>query len=348
MSRNVKKGLALFWILVSLLLLAFPLEVSAEKAKITVRYKSGADDSDLTASCLYQDSWFLETASWKYSKMIARVLAVGAASTYGEAGASKRFLKDAGYGSLESRYTGMSSEGTEEDNDNASYTFGVKTVRHGLGRADIIGVLISGYSSSGYEWKSNFNLGLTRTHRGFSLAEKKVFKELTAYIEANRKKGRTFRIWISGHSRGGAVANLLARDLNLVYGASKVFCYTFAPPAVKRMSSLQAKSVRNIFNLINRCDLVPYVPTRSMGYRRYGVTVPFIKSTYRSGKRGELQALQVSERKTFMTLLESMLGKTTLSEGISDSVYQMVAGVIGDSRVRNAHTMEAYLSFVMD
>lgn len=346
MSGKLKKNLVLFMALTVLCLAAFPLEAAAGTKEVSVRYISRADGSDQTVSCLYRDSWFLETKSFQYAKKIVQVCAAGAASTYGKEGAARDFLESLGYRAFKSRYTGRSSEGTEEDNDNATYAFGVKTVRDGLGKTDLFAVILSGYSSSGYEWKSNFNLGHTRTHRGFYLAEQKVLQELKEYIKDHRKKGHAFRIWVTGHSRGGALANLLSHDLNLLYGSRKVLCYTFASPAVRRMSALAAKGDRNIFNLVNRADLVPYIPPLSMGYRRYGVTVPFLRSLYRIGKR-EVTALQVSERISFLTLLERLVPENGASFSVSDSLPEMVSGVIGDSRVRYAHTMEAYLSYVM-
>ena len=99
---------------------------------------------------------------------------------------------------------------------------------------------------------------------------------LAAYLAQGgpAKAGETVKFFITGHSRGGAAANLLAArlaDSGLVK-KEDVFCYTFAAPAV----SVEAaeEGYENIFNIVNETDLVTQVPLSAWGYRRYGVDKP--------------------------------------------------------------------------
>lgn len=75
-------------------------------------------------------------------------------------------------------------------------------------------------------------------------------------------------IILSGHSRGAAVANLLAVLLNQVYDSSKIFAYTFACPQTLK-TSLNFTDF-NIFNFVNTSDIVPYLPLSFWGFKRAG------------------------------------------------------------------------------
>lgn len=84
-----------------------------------------------------------------------------------------------------------------------------------------------------------------------------------------------------GHSRGGAIANIVAAQaddelageaagsLGLAAGDA-VACYTFAAPATTLGGQAHAERYTNIYNVVNPSDIVPYLPLASWGYARYG------------------------------------------------------------------------------
>jgi len=78
---------------------------------------------------------------------------------------------------------------------------------------------------------------------------------------------------VTGHSRGAAVANLFAADLNqkaVSFGSTpeNIFCYAFATPN----NSTAVTKDRNIFNFCFTDDFVPRVPLVQWGYGKYGRT----------------------------------------------------------------------------
>ena len=72
---------------------------------------------------------------------------------------------------------------------------------------------------------------------------------------------------VTGHSRGAAVANILGALLTDRFGADNVYAYTFATPRTVRGD---IPDYLNIFNIINPCDLVTYLPLPQWGFVRFG------------------------------------------------------------------------------
>ena len=95
--------------------------------------------------------------------------------------------------------------------------------------------------SAGYkqEWAGNFTVGSGLIHEGFKAARDEDLRFVKQYIGAHGITGE-IKVWISGHSRGAAVANLLggffAGGGIAYFGESvsvtpeDVYCYTFATP----------------------------------------------------------------------------------------------------------------------
>ena len=119
------------------------------------------------------------------------------------------------------------------------------------------------------DWKSNLDLGLFSAlltsgwHRGFRTAARHVHEALIELYGDDREN--TVYV-ITGHSRGAAVANLLAMRLsNIHVPREHVYAYTFACPDVaNEMENAWNPDGRhgNIFNLACVSDPVSYIPGR--------------------------------------------------------------------------------------
>lgn len=122
-------------------------------------------------------------------------------------------------------------------------------------------------------------------HSGYFKASSEICRELNDWIADSRRRGAEVSVLVVGHSRGGAIANLVASELNdqaagtaphtageNAFGeVSSVYAYTFAAPATTVRADARGERYRNIFNIVNPSDIMPYVPLRTWGYERYGV-----------------------------------------------------------------------------
>ncbi len=159
-----------------------------------------------------------------------------------------------------------------------------------IGDSTLVAVAVR---SGGYgaEWASNLTLGSKGDHFGFNDASNKVYEYLADYVNSRNITGKV-KFWITGFSRGGATANILAAKLDntidshpkITYSKDDVYAYTFATPAgAVKSNNPHSKKYNNIFNIINFHDLVPLVAPSQTGWSfdRYGITkvLPFSEST---------------------------------------------------------------------
>ncbi|MCL2741840.1 MAG: lipase family protein, partial [Oscillospiraceae bacterium] len=161
--------------------------------------------------------------------------------------------------------------------DTVAYTFGHRAVTVGGAEMTLVAAVVRG-TSGNHEWLSNFDMGEGEgdDHRGFARAKDRVLDRLTEYMAANGLYGRDdVMVWVTGHSRGAAVANLLAAGLvggEGPVGKGKVFAYTFATPNVTQNPAAGgAAAYGYIHNLINAEDFIAYMPLAEWGFGRYGV-----------------------------------------------------------------------------
>ena len=119
------------------------------------------------------------------------------------------------------------------------------------------------------EWIGNMNVEGPdlRVHADFQTCADKVMDRHDEYVgEMGITPNEKTKVYICGHSRGGAVANLLADKLNEIYGIDSLYAYTFASPNCTK----DAKPWPNIINFCYKYDIVPFVPQG--GYTKHGVT----------------------------------------------------------------------------
>lgn len=127
---------------------------------------------------------------------------------------------------------------TEAKEDSAAVAVGHRSVEADGKTYTLLAVIPR---SAGYkqEWSGNFTVGSGLIHEGFKAARDEDLRFVKQYIAAHGITG-DLKVWISGHSRGAAVANLLGgffagggiayfgEDVSVT--PEDVYCYTFATP----------------------------------------------------------------------------------------------------------------------
>ena len=161
-------------------------------------------------------------------------------------------------------------------------------------------VLVALRGTTGNEWYSNFDprgkldkKNYTGSgHYYFEQAAQFVKNNLDSYLRrSNLTGGKNIEFIITGHSRGAAVANVLAAKLidssksgsSIYPTSSKIFTYTFASPNTTKSNTRANTIYTNIFNFVNPEDFVTKVLPGAWGYGRYGVTLTLPSKTNESG-----------------------------------------------------------------
>lgn len=172
---------------------------------------------------------------------------------------------------------------TYEDNDHVAYVIANKKVEYQGEVYNIYLLPVRGTPATS-EWYSNFNVGQGNDHEGFYTAAEEVIEHLEKFIDPAYDAEHTI-VWTMGHSRGAAVANVIAAKMTLekpYVSAANVFGYTYACPNVSQRADV---SLKNIYNFNNPGDPVTSIPLESWGFHRFGQTVLLPESDYVNFKR---------------------------------------------------------------
>jgi len=258
------------------------------------------NDYDVTnwTSFKWDDS-FVTNSCDVYSQNLAGPMAAIAASTYGfRLFMDVRSMMDLGFPpERQMRCYGkdLSYKDKKYGRDRVGYTIASRNAETTGDDFDIVIIAIRGTFGRD-EWISNFNLAnewgksddldpekMPMLHEGFSKATDSVMDALSDYVEKFEIDVSRARFLITGHSRGGSVANLLGKrldDLSEKPDSSSladikrenVYVYCFAPPnvTIRPNDELHLKKYNNIFSIINPEDLVPRMPFTAWDGRRFG------------------------------------------------------------------------------
>ncbi|MBD5154296.1 MAG: lipase family protein [Oscillibacter sp.] len=216
----------------------------------------------------WDDAWFTRDASDYRQDLALSSMALSGAA-YGREGKDvQEALKALGFEKIES----YNYQIFNETGDQVAYTFGLKTVKDRAGKSVRLAAVIVRGTGDYTEWASNLDVGTQADHEGFAKAAEELQKNLEKYLSKagiTEKARGQMKFLLTGHSRGAAVANLLAVRLVETAKKENVYAYTFATPAVS--TDAVREGYENIFNIINENDLVTQVPLAGWGYHRYGV-----------------------------------------------------------------------------
>ena len=245
---------------------------------ISVPYKSSYDKTDKTLSVTYRDGFFT-AENQKYDMDLSKVSLGLTMTTMKQKKSGSKYVWDDSNTKSFLKNTLKFDEGYKAYNQNKSltdtsdktaYAIAHKKVSIDGSPTTIVAVAVRSANYGG-EWYSNGQVSGgsdSKLHKGFSGAAAEISDSVKAYMKDNGISSDA-RIWITGFSRGGAVANLTGRMLvnRSAVKAENMYCYTFAAPLTTKKLS---RSQRGIFNTVNSFDMIPDVPMKSWGFGRYG------------------------------------------------------------------------------
>ena len=146
---------------------------------------------------------------------------------------------------------------------------GVLFSKKAVGDRTLVAVIIRG--TVGKEWYSNFDIGYGKEHAGFASCADFVLSKLSMYTVNYGIDTEDCAFLVTGYSRGGAVANLVAKRL-IDADTAPVYAYTFGAPNTTTLQN--SERYKGIYNLVRREDFFTRVPLMEWGYHRYGTDIP--------------------------------------------------------------------------
>jgi uncharacterized protein YegL len=209
---------------------------------------------------------FFEQSPTEYNNELALVCSALSASTGAYIGSSVGYesLLTLGFRNIESH--NFDSVDTEfEGSDGLVYTLGQQLVEINGEMRQLFILLMRGTSGAfliGKEWQSNFNFipDSDYCHSGFHAAALKAYGSLQEYVGAHNDETAENLFLVTGHSRGGATANLVGWEMtrNRFSSPAQTYVYTFATP--NTMLNMSISASMNIHNIVNRSDMITLLP----------------------------------------------------------------------------------------
>ena len=240
--------------------------------EISVNYNNSGVTK--TTGYIYNDGMLLFDAR-NESKDLSKASVALAAAAY-----SKSYAENA-LGAMDFsvvKSKNYTRKATLQDNDFVAYTIAKKEITYKSENYCYYCIVVRGTPGSA-EWFSNFNLGKSGTHEGFNTAAEEIIDDIKVLASDDKDKdGNVYDadhsiLWVTGHSRGASVANLVAGKMTeegSSFSSEHIFGYTYACPAVSKSAKT---SYKNIYNYNDPGDAIPEMPMESWGYKRYGQSV---------------------------------------------------------------------------
>lgn len=180
-----------------------------------------------------------------------------------------------------------SDDYTSDKDDITNFVISHKNFTKDSTEYEVIMVTVQGSNATKEQWYSNFDIGNTtasyttatgshaewtntKYHKGFFIAAERADDKIQDYITANVSGTAKKIIFLTGHSRGGAIANILGAKYEKSTEFEKTFTYTFASPFTTT-DKADAETYTTIFNFINDDDMITILPLQSWGFTRNGI-----------------------------------------------------------------------------
>ena len=243
------------------------------------------DEKIIKDSYYYSDDWFSERPEKDNDELaLASMQLTASAVTDDENGTGAAFLKSMGF--EEVGFSDFSST----DPDDFNYTWGRKVLGDGT---TLVAIAVQSSSADmsvkNKGWKQNFTVN-GENAEGEHYAYARAVGRMADGI-AELGTGDKVKYWITGQSRGGAVANVLAAHLPEKLGDKNagIFAYTFEAPATVDAETAGSGDYKYIHNYLCSDDFVTMIP--GWGMTRYGDSHELNDKKRDEGLADELAAL---------------------------------------------------------
>ncbi len=215
---------------------------------------------------------------------------------------------------------------SEPDGHSMGSTIGRKTLPSGQ---ELLVVAPRNYNYM-TEWLSNFNVGTSGDHEGFSESASYIKDDLDEYLSSRTLS--EYKLWMVGYSRGGAVVDLAAKMINenlsdYDMSANDFYVYTFGAPR----ASITKTGYTNIHDVKDGNDLI-------LGY-----VFPELWGFYNTGTYEEIHPADL-EISTSVVNISELANPATAANILSnnDGLTEQVGTMSG------REFMDSWMRFVTD
>ena len=306
-------------------------EYGATKPSDTTIYKS---------TYYYSDGYFLESSTTKnaHRRTISASLSFTTAQSPSKNGKlTKELLEKIGFTDIV----------TADMNVATVDSLGTVIAHKKVNDYDLIAVVIRG-SDYGREMINNIKMGKTGDSQGISESAKKLMTRISKYI-SDYSLTTANKIWISGYSRGGGVADLAGQymnnDLESYYTTFDDF-YVYTFEAVS--ASLKYTAYKNIHNVLSNDDPIPIVMPQQYNFITSGVkeviSSPTTKVTTRYLSSSNLSSLLINYGLSNDVIVEN--GEKYAYDAVSDFFVFLINN--GLTREIYSSSLEEEVGYFLD
>eukprot|EP01147_Barroeca_monosierra_P006122 gene6122-9182_t len=121
-----------------------------------------------------------------------------------------------------------------------------------------------------------------KVHRGFYEAYQEVQSTVNNFVSATQQKYGSYRILVTGHSLGAALATMCSLDLSIKHPTSSISHYTLGQPRVGNepfYEFFRQSTIVAAYRFVHNHDIVPHLPLKSMGFHHIATEV-FYREDY--------------------------------------------------------------------
>ena len=204
----------------------------------------------------YEDGYFMGNAN-TYDGGLA-LLSLGSTFSSIDENKGENFYDTMGYDRI--TFHGYEGEPTE---DSVAFTLAHKKINDN----DLVALSIRGFDYK-KEWANNLIIGKEGDHNGWSLRTNEIYAELKFYLQDYSN----LKLWITGYSRGGAIANMLSSKIiksdEIEVSNENMYVYTFETP--RGLLAENAVAYENVHNVVNEADAIAKITPAKYGLYRCG------------------------------------------------------------------------------